>query len=95
MNLFFWHRTPKIDAPIAESWPEGVAGRYVTVAGATVDITNKTGSRPYWRCTACPGTSIGAYTGPWGDPFTLHDIHEQAQEHAERCRAMPKPEVTR
>lgn len=74
----------------AEPWPEGVIARYVTVGGATVDITSD-GRRPHWHCTACPGTSRGAYTGPFGDPFTLSQIHKQAQEHAEKCRAMPRP----
>ncbi|MGW4703248.1 hypothetical protein [Streptomyces sp. NPDC004285] len=75
------------------TWPEGVIARYLTVGGATVDITSN--GRPHWFCTACPGTSCGAYTGPFGTPFTLDQIHEQAQAHAEKCRAMPKPEEVR
>ena len=71
------------------TWPEGVIARYLTVAEATVDITCN--GNPHWSCTACPGTSRGAYTGPFGYPFTIDEIHEQAQAHAEKCRAMPKP----
>ncbi|MER7517808.1 hypothetical protein [Streptomyces sp. NPDC126499] len=71
------------------AWPEGVIGRYVTVGGATVDITS--GATPHWHCTACPGTSRGAYTGPFGNPFTLAEIHEQAQAHAEKCRSLARP----
>ncbi|MFE2486013.1 hypothetical protein ACFXGR_22485 [Streptomyces mirabilis] len=74
-------------SPFAEPWPEGVIARYVTVGGAPVNIT----SDPHWRCTACPGTSVGKYTNPWGIPFALDEIHEQAQEHAEKCRALPRP----
>ena len=78
----------------ATEWPEGVTDRYRTVGGATVDITITQDGNPHWSCTACPGTSVGKYTGPWGTPFSLVRIHEQAQEHAETCRAMPKPEGT-
>lgn len=80
-------------SPFAEPWPEGVIARYLTVGGATVDIKERQeGWRsPHWFCTACPGTSLGAYTGPFGDPFTLADIHKQAQAHAETCRALPRP----
>lgn len=70
------------------SQPTNVIARYLTVGGATVDITAD--GRPHWTCTACPGTSRGAYTGPFGDPFTVTEIHKQAQAHAEKCRAMPK-----
>ncbi|RDV48189.1 MULTISPECIES: hypothetical protein [unclassified Streptomyces] len=69
------------------AWPENVIARYLTVGGATVDLTND----PHWHCLACPGTSRGQYTGPFGDPFTLTEIHKQAQSHAETCRALPKP----
>ncbi|MFF2475108.1 hypothetical protein [Streptomyces sp. NPDC058066] len=69
-------------------WLQGVVARYLTVGGATVDIR---GEGSYWACAACPGTSVGAYTGPFGRPFTRQQIHEQAQAHAEKCRAMPKP----
>ena len=82
-------------ARTAEStdWPEGVIARYLTVGGATVDIeTQQEGWRSdHWFCRGCSATSRGAYTGPFGDPFTLSDIREQAQSHAETCRAMPKP----
>jgi hypothetical protein len=76
--------------PNTEPWPEGTIARYLTVAGATVDIDD----RPHWHCTACPKTSVGEYTGPFGTPFPLDAIHEQAQAHAEKCRAMPRPAVT-
>lgn len=74
----------------ATSWPKGVVARYLTVGGATVDVDDT----PHWRCTGCPGTSYGAYTNPWDTPFTPAAIAEQAQTHAEKCRAMPKPEAS-
>lgn len=81
-------RTAQTSA-FADPWPEGVVARYLTVGGATVDIR---GSYPkYWRCTACPATSVGQYTNPWGTPFSDTEIHKQAQGHAEKCRAMPRP----
>lgn len=76
-----------------QPWEPGIIVRYLTVGGATVNITdNRT---PHWHCTACPSTSVGAYTGPFGTPFTLDAIHKQAQAHAETCRAMPRPAVAR
>jgi hypothetical protein len=67
----------------AAAWPEGVIARYLTVAGATVDIregsydaTDQTGT-----CTGC-GTS---YTR--GPALT----REWAQVHAEKCRALSRP----
>ncbi|MFF7023024.1 hypothetical protein ACFY97_18725 [Streptomyces klenkii] len=72
------------------AWPEGIVARYLTVAGATVDITG--GWPKHWRCTACPKTSVGQYTNPFGTPFSDDKIHEQAQQHAESCRALPRPE---
>lgn len=77
-------------SPRTEPWPDGVEARYLTVGGATVDIDK----RAHWRCNGCHGTSVGAYTGPFGDAFTLGDIREQSQAHAEKCRALPRPAVT-
>ncbi|BBC35260.1 hypothetical protein SGFS_065540 [Streptomyces graminofaciens] len=84
-------QAPTPPSPRTEPWPEGVEARYLTVGGATVDITDD--RAPHWRCTACTGTSVGEYTGPFGTPFTLDAIHEQAQGHAEKCRALPRPAV--
>jgi TPP-dependent indolepyruvate ferredoxin oxidoreductase alpha subunit len=69
----------------AEAWPEGVTARYLTVAGATVDVTDQ-GTNTTWRydttCTGCPHE----------DTFRIEDsAHRSAQTHAERCRALPKP----
>ncbi|MFJ9633763.1 hypothetical protein ACIRU8_39325 [Streptomyces sp. NPDC101175] len=79
----------------AEPWPEGVIARYLTIGGTTVDIEQqREGWRSnHWFCRGCPATSHGAYTGPFGNPFSPFQIHDQAQEHAEKCRAMPRPTV--
>ncbi|WP_327066868.1 hypothetical protein [Kitasatospora sp. NBC_01302] len=72
-------------------WPEGVTGRYLTVAGAAladpsiaVDVISlKTGGYDA-QCNGC--------TRIWGGAYTLH-VHQWAQEHAEKCRAIPRPEA--
>lgn len=66
----------------AETWPDGVTARYLTVGGATVDLTG-TGERTYVRCTGC-GFGKGLW---WAEEYA----RERAQGHAETCRAMPRP----
>lgn len=60
--------TQQQPSPAAQPWPEGVIARYLTVAGATVDLTH--GNRSYptddgigenrnhttATCTGCPAT---------------------------------------
>lgn len=91
--------------PTATAWPDGVVARYVTVGGATVDITDDR-HRDYIGAT-CTGERCG-----WQERTCLegmtYDTNEEtqarferwlptsqrgAQEHAEVCRAMPKPEA--
>ncbi|MFL1904786.1 hypothetical protein ACJWDR_37635 [Streptomyces tauricus] len=86
-------QTSEQPSPASAPWPEGVIARFLTVGGATVDIEEQRAGwkSPHWFCHGCTDTSRGAYTGPFGDPFTLGDIREQAQSHAETCRAMPRP----
>jgi O-succinylbenzoate synthase len=87
----------------ATAWPEGVIARYLTVAGATVDITDDsrrgyivatcTGERCGWR----ERTSIDGYVYDTPEETQarieewLPSNQEEAQAHAEKCRAMPKP----
>lgn len=72
----------------ANVWPEGVIARYLTVGGALIDILdNEDAAR--WRydtkCTGCP----------YKNAFTSEDAaHRDAQAHAEKCRALPRPAVT-
>jgi hypothetical protein len=71
----------------AELWPDGVIARYLTVGGATVDLTGSD-DRTYGQCTGCPYTMGGTW---WSED----SAHDMAQAHAEKCRAMPRPAVTR
>ncbi|MFF2502174.1 hypothetical protein ACFVTY_02075 [Streptomyces sp. NPDC058067] len=64
-------------------WPAGVIARYLTVAGATVDLTGG-GDHTYYRCTGC---GDGASASWWNE----RRAREIAQGHAEKCRALPKP----
>ncbi|MBB1252912.1 hypothetical protein H3146_05960 [Streptomyces sp. OF3] len=87
----------------ATTWPKGVIARYLTVGGATVDITHDSltadDTRPNVTCAQCSGCS--AYTNcEWesradrfdnGSSWADSDARAWAQEHAERCRALPRP----
>ena len=85
-------RTPAPVVPQAEVWPEGVIARYLTVAGeALADpsiavILTGGGAHTFRRCTGC---GDGGGVGGWSE----HSVRERAQAHAEKCRALPKPEV--
>ncbi|MBW1603415.1 hypothetical protein JJV70_15145 [Streptomyces sp. JJ66] len=90
--------------PTADTdWPEGVIARYVTVGGATVDLTHDTltanDTAPNVTSAQCGGCP--AYRNyEWrpradrfdnGSTWADSDARPWAQEHAERCRAMPRP----
>ncbi|WP_051698506.1 hypothetical protein [Streptomyces albus] len=70
-------------------WPEGVIARYLTVGGATVDVTD-TGESPEAVCGGCPQTFTRNSRYISG---SLDTVHRWAQEHAEKCRALPRPEA--
>ncbi|MFF6829619.1 hypothetical protein [Streptomyces longwoodensis] len=79
-------------SPAAQPWPDGVIARYLTVAGATVDVsesapaTDDEVSRCDLKCTGCP----------YEDSSRIADnAHRLAQAHAETCRALPRPEAQR
>lgn len=85
-------------------WPEGTAARYLTVGGAYIDITQ----RPRYiddpelldaiaTCLGCTTTERFNNTEPlWGSDDVLAantaTSRVWAQRHAEKCRAMPKPD---
>ena len=81
--------TAPVSTPWQLPWPEGCVARYWTVAGATVDITNSgkgDDHRHYTRCTGCHYGRNGGWVN--------EDIaHQNAQAHAEKCRALPRPAV--
>jgi O-succinylbenzoate synthase len=90
------------------TWPEGVIARYLTVGGATVDITDNSHRRGY-IVAACTGERCGwrdltdtrgyIYDTPEESRARLEEwlptSQRHAQEHAEWCRAMARPAVDR
>jgi hypothetical protein len=86
-----------------EPWEPGVVARYLTVAGATVDITY-TSHRGLLTatCNGC-GDIEHTDTGGWlSDPPEKEDARVEkalpesrllAQTHAEKCRALPRPKT--
>jgi len=78
----------------ATTWPKGVIGRYLTDAGKaladpsmTVDIVDRGDDDIDGRCNGCEETFEDS-------PYITNDlgtVRHWAQEHAEKCRAMPKP----
>ncbi|MFG2532737.1 hypothetical protein [Streptomyces sp. NPDC048516] len=92
------------------TWPEGVIARYLTVAGtadptAYVEITYT--SHSGYLVATCAGCGDDEYTETHGrldDPpereaerveEALPESREWAQAHAEKCRAMPRPDGAR
>ncbi|WP_318201068.1 hypothetical protein [Streptomyces sp. SCL15-4] len=70
----------------ATVWPEGVIARYLTVVGATVDLTGE-GYDTKGVCGGCAGTP---YTDGYGSSH-IDVARRWAQAHAEKCRALPRP----
>lgn len=70
------------------AWPDGVIARYLTVAGSTVDIRKDDGADG----TCYHNTCNGCGDDP-SDRLTqaLNKARADAQGHAERCRAIPRP----
>ncbi|MEV4783957.1 hypothetical protein AB0K53_00635 [Streptomyces tuirus] len=76
------------------AWPEGVIARYLTDAGKaladpsmTVDIRDHGSGDFDGRCHGCGEMFEDS-------PYISNDmmtVRHWAQEHAEKCRAMPKP----
>lgn len=88
----------------AEPWPDGVIARYLTVAGATVDLTHlKTSKDSYTvaTCLGCGTTKSSSWAIEVGGAhgyYTVQDwttgdsaARKWAQPHAESCRALPRP----
>ncbi|MET9698799.1 hypothetical protein ABZY31_17995 [Streptomyces sp. NPDC006529] len=70
-------------------WPTGVLARYLTKAAeilsdpeATVDVRKNRSYGDSWDCRGCGRGSSSGDTDA---------IHRGAQEHAETCRAVPRP----
>ena len=71
-------------SPRTEPWPDGTVARYLTVAGATVDVRGNS-DHASMTCLGC-----GERYASYGERRT----RELAQGHAEKCRALPRPAVT-
>lgn len=83
-------------------WPGGVLARYLTVGGATVDISTEHPSdeEPYTiaTCQGCTWFDISSWDDANGylrlteaADGAFGSAKKAAQGHAEICRAMPKP----
>ncbi|GHJ18873.1 hypothetical protein [Streptomyces albus] len=81
--------TPSGQPAHVSGWPEGVIARYLTVGGAKVDVTD-TDEHPEAVCGGCPQTFTRNSRYISG---SLDTVHRWAQEHAEKCRALPRPEA--
>jgi hypothetical protein len=80
-------QAPKHD-PRTAPWPKNTIARYLTVAGATIDLrrpTNDNGAL-HGECGGCD-----EYFGINADSI----VKPKAQAHAEKCRALPRPAATR
>lgn len=70
------------------TWAANTTTRYLTRAAEivrdptlTVDVTEQDGAYAY-TCRGCDDHGSG---------YLKKVIHQRAQEHAEKCRAMPRP----
>jgi hypothetical protein len=95
----------------ATTWPEGVIARYLTLGGSTVDIATRLNvhnpPKPFAflvTCSGCPETKeishyrLRSVLQSWEehDPAEAEEAaREFAQAHAEKCRAMPRPDGAR
>ncbi|MFF9285422.1 hypothetical protein [Streptomyces griseosporeus] len=85
-------KPPEQPTPTATPWPEDVTHRYLTKAAeitgdhALYVEVRGSGERTTAVCTGCGRDEF---------PDFVHRIHQRAQAHAERCRALPCPETQR
>lgn len=93
--------------PGAQPWEPGIIARYLTVGGATVDISHDVlylhDTEPNVTVARCGGEGCEKFlTEKWPPhAYRLNDgssgadaeARAWAQSHAETCRAMPRPVV--
>jgi hypothetical protein len=94
--------------PRTEPWPDGVIARYLTVAGALVDVSHDmhllTDTEPNLTIARCGGENCAAnhhelwasyaYRNDNGSKGADQEVGKWAQAHASECRALPRPAVT-
>ncbi|MFD7615789.1 hypothetical protein [Streptomyces sp. NPDC059802] len=84
------------------TWPEGVIARYLTVGGAIVDVTYAPADDLRAACQGerCPWRDGEVTEVSYNDSAedidrkidaALPPLQQNAQQHAETCRALPKP----
>jgi hypothetical protein len=92
----------------AAPWEPGVIARYLTVAGATVDVSHDMSlivdTEPNLSIARCGGEGCEAshherwsdygYRTENGSKGADQEVGKWAQTHAEKCRALPRPAVT-
>lgn len=76
---------------------DGVIARYLTVGGATVDLT-ETPAEITGVCHGCPDENQRFSFDPMCEgirmaSFVTSQATGWAQAHAEKCRALPRPAV--
>jgi hypothetical protein len=82
--------------PSLDPW-EGIFARYLTVAGATVDLIGPDEDGNFHgQCRGCStvirsqdNTGLAETDELYVDP--VKSARDQAQAHAEKCRALPRP----
>ncbi|HET6359174.1 hypothetical protein [Streptomyces sp.] len=72
------------------AWPASVLFRFLTIGGATVDISPTDG--PGCHRAHCNGCAATSQTRRGSDGLA-NSVKPWAQAHAETCRAMPRPTV--
>lgn len=74
------------------TWPEGLIARYLTVGGATVDLTARPDVDADAMQAECHGCEvIVEHNGWYNRDRNTSDARTWAQVHAEKCRAIPRP----
>lgn len=95
-------------SPSTEPWPESVIARYLTIAGATVDLSHDMAliddTKPNLTIARCGGEGCNAthfekwapysYRANNGSTGADQEVGKWAQAHAETCRALPHPAAT-
>ncbi|MFF1684620.1 hypothetical protein [Streptomyces sp. NPDC058254] len=73
------------------AWPDAVIARYLTLSGEVfrdpsiyVEVLRNDEQHAFYRCHCCSRQTLPEFTGVTQD---------QAQAHAEKCRALPRPGV--
>lgn len=84
---FFTRQTATTEVPmpettsVAETPANNVLMRFLTVGGATVEVTKDLS----WECLGCDANRSHS---------SITYAREGANAHAEKCRAMPRPATT-